>query len=31
MVLAVMAGIMFVLSFIVRKNNPAGGGPVVAE
>ena len=31
MVLAVLAGIMFLLAFIVRKNNPAGGGPVVAE
>ncbi len=31
MVLAVLAGIMFVLAFIVRKNDPGGGGHVVAE
>ena len=31
MVLAVAAGIMFLLAFIVRKNDPAGGGHVVAE
>jgi MFS transporter, DHA2 family, multidrug resistance protein len=31
MVLAVMAGIMFVLAFIVRKNDPSGGGQIVAE
>ncbi len=31
MVLAVMAAIMFVLSFIVRKNDLGGGGHVVAE
>jgi len=31
MVLAVLAGFMFLLAFIVRKNDPAGGGHVVAE
>jgi DHA2 family multidrug resistance protein len=31
MVLAVLAGIMFLLAFIVRKNDPGGGGHVVAE
>jgi DHA2 family multidrug resistance protein len=31
MVLAVAAGIMFLLAFIVRKNDPASGGHVVAE
>jgi len=30
-VLAVGAGIMFLLAFIVRKNDPHGGGAVVAE
>ena len=29
MVLAVAAGIMFLLSFIVRKNDPSGGHVVV--
>jgi len=31
MVLAIAAGIMFLLSFIVRKNDPASGGQGVAE
>jgi MFS transporter, DHA2 family, multidrug resistance protein len=31
MVLAVAAGIMFLLAFIVRSNDPASGGHVVAE
>ena len=31
MVLAVAAGIMFLLAFIVRKNDPSGGGHVIAE
>ncbi len=31
MVLAVLASMMFVLAFIVRKNDPGGGGHVVAE
>ncbi len=31
MVLAVGAGIMFLLAFIVRKNDPSGGGHVVVE
>jgi len=31
MVLAILAGVMFLLAFIVRKNDPAGGGHVVAE
>ncbi len=31
MVLAVLASIMFLLAFIVRKNDPGGGGHVVAE
>jgi len=31
MVLAVLASIMFVLAFIVRRNDPGGGGHVVAE
>jgi DHA2 family multidrug resistance protein len=31
MVLAVLASFMFVLAFIVRKNDPGGGGHVVAE
>jgi MFS transporter, DHA2 family, multidrug resistance protein len=31
MVLAIAAGIMFLLSFIVRKNDPGGGGHAVAE
>jgi hypothetical protein len=31
MVLAVGASIMFVLTFIVRRNDPGGGGQVVAE
>ena len=31
MVLAVAAGIMFLLAFIVRKNDPSGGGHVVVE
>jgi DHA2 family multidrug resistance protein len=31
MVLAIAAGIMFLLSFIVRKNDVGGGGHVVAE
>jgi len=31
MVLAILAGAMFLLAFIVRKNDPAGGGHVVAE
>jgi hypothetical protein len=31
MVLAVGAGIMFLLSFAVRRNDPRGGGAVVAE
>jgi len=26
MVLAVMAGIMFILSFLLKKNDPGGGG-----
>jgi DHA2 family multidrug resistance protein len=30
-VLALAAGIMFLLSFIVRKNDPASGGPSVVE
>ena len=30
-VLAVGAGIMFVLTFIVRRNDPGGGGQVVVE
>jgi DHA2 family multidrug resistance protein len=29
--LAVLASIMFVLAFIVRRNDPGGGGHVVAE
>jgi len=28
MVLAIGAGIMFLLSFIIRKNDPSGGGEV---
>ena len=31
MVLAVSASIMFLLAFIVRKNDPASGGQAVAE
>jgi DHA2 family multidrug resistance protein len=31
MVLAVGSGIMFFLSFILKKNDPGGGGRVVAE
>ncbi len=31
MVLAVAAGIMFLLAFVVRRNDPAGGGHVVVE
>ncbi|MDT7816139.1 MAG: transporter, family, multidrug resistance protein [Acidobacteriaceae bacterium] len=31
MVLAVLASIMFLLTFIVRRNDPGGGGHVVAE
>jgi MFS transporter, DHA2 family, multidrug resistance protein len=31
MVLAVLASIMFLMAFIVRKNDPGGGGHVVAE
>jgi len=31
MVLAVLASIMFLLAFIVRRNDPGGGGHVVAE
>jgi DHA2 family multidrug resistance protein len=31
MVLAIAAGIMFVLALMVRKNDPRAGGPVVAE
>ena len=31
MVLAIAAGVMFLLSFIVRKNDPASGGHVVVE
>jgi DHA2 family multidrug resistance protein len=31
MVLAVLASFMFLLAFIVRKNDPGGGGHVVAE
>jgi len=31
MVLAILAGVMFLLAFIVRKNDPGGGGHVVAE
>jgi DHA2 family multidrug resistance protein len=31
MVLTVAAGIMFLLAFIVRKNDLSGGGPVLAE
>jgi DHA2 family multidrug resistance protein len=31
MLLAIAAGIMFVLAFIVKNNDPAGGGHVVAE
>jgi DHA2 family multidrug resistance protein len=31
MILAVGAGIMFLLSFLVRKNDPRAGGAVVAE
>jgi MFS transporter, DHA2 family, multidrug resistance protein len=31
MVLAIAAGIMFVLSLIIRKNDPASGGQAVAE
>ena len=31
MVLAVGAGIMFLLSFLVRKNDPRAGGAVVVE
>jgi MFS transporter, DHA2 family, multidrug resistance protein len=30
-VLAIGAGIMFLLSFIVRKNDPRAGGTVVVE
>ncbi len=31
MVLAIAAGLMFVLAFVVRRNDVGGGGPVVAE
>jgi DHA2 family multidrug resistance protein len=31
MILAVGAGIMFLLSFLVRRNDPGGGGAVVVE
>jgi hypothetical protein len=31
MVLAVGSGIMFFLSFVLKKNDPGGGGHVVAE
>ncbi len=31
MVLAIAAGIMFLLAFIVQKNDPASGGQIVAE
>jgi MFS transporter, DHA2 family, multidrug resistance protein len=31
MVLAVAAGIMFLLAFVVRRNDPGGGGQIVAE
>ena len=31
MVLAVLAAVMFVLSFILKKNDPGGGGQVVVE
>jgi DHA2 family multidrug resistance protein len=31
LLLAIGAGIMFVLSFVVRKNDPRAGGPIVAE
>ena len=31
MILAVAASFMFLLAFIVRKNDPGGGGHVVAE
>jgi DHA2 family multidrug resistance protein len=31
MVLAIAAGIMFLLAFIVRKNDPAAGGQIAAE
>ena len=31
MVLAVAAGVMFLLAFIVRKNDPSAGGHVVVE
>jgi DHA2 family multidrug resistance protein len=31
MALAVAAGIMFLLAFIVRKNDPSAGGHVVVE
>ena len=30
-VLAIAASIMFLLAFIVRRNDPGGGGHVVAE
>jgi DHA2 family multidrug resistance protein len=31
MILAIAASIMFVLAFIVRKNDPAAGGPVAVD
>jgi hypothetical protein len=31
MVLSVAAGIMFCLSFLLKKNDPRGGGVSVAE
>ena len=31
MILALGAGIMFLLSFLVRRNDPRAGGTVVAE
>lgn len=31
MVLTIAAGIMFLLAFAVRKNDPGAGGPAVAE
>ncbi len=31
MVLAIGAGIMFLLAFIIRKNDPHASGPVVME
>jgi hypothetical protein len=31
MVLAVGAGIMFFLAFVLKKNDPGGGGQIVVE